>query len=109
MKLSRSQNLHRFVAIVARTVVAGAAMSPEWFLMGRHGECAPLSSLARKGPRFRGLATPYQLIDKMRAARHQVEVKEHTTPNGPMMEVQVAAKGLALMVVPADLCKPLSR
>jgi hypothetical protein len=65
--------------------------------------------LGEKGPEFCGLETPYQLIDKMPAARHQVEVKEHTTPNGPMVEVHVAAKGLALMVVPADLCKALTR
>jgi len=90
-------------------VLPGSARSAEWYLMGRHGECAPLSSLARKGPEFHGLQTPYQLIDKMRAAGHQVEVKEHTSPNGPMVEVQVAARDIAVMVVTVEMCKALSR
>lgn len=86
-----------------------SALSAEWLLVGRHGECAPLSSLARKGPEFRGLQTPYQLIEKMRAAGHQVEVKEHATPKGPMVEVRVPAKEIAVMVVPAEVCKASSR
>ena len=55
-----------------------SALSAEWLLVGRQGECLPLSSLARKGPEFRGLQTPYQLIEKMRAAGHQVKVKRDT-------------------------------
>jgi hypothetical protein len=89
-------------------ILPSSALSAEWLLMGRHGECAPLASLARKGAEFHGLQTPYQLIDKMRAAGHQVEVKEHTSPNGPMMEVRVAAKDIAVMAVTAETCKALS-
>jgi hypothetical protein len=73
--------------------------------MGRHGECAPLSSLARKGPEFGGLRTPYELIAKMHSAGHQVDVKEHNTPKGMMVEVNVPAKEIAVMVVPASFCK----
>ena len=90
-------------------VLPNSALSAEWYLMGRHGECAPLSSLARKSAEFHGLQTPYQLIDKMRAAGHQVEVKEHTSPNGPMVEVRVAAKDIAVMVVTVETCKAVSR
>jgi hypothetical protein len=90
-------------------VLPNSALSAEWYLMARHGECAPLSSLARKGAEFHGLQTPYQLTDKMRAGGHQVEVKEHTSPNGPMVEVRVAAKDIAVMVVTAETCKALSR
>jgi hypothetical protein len=86
-----------------------SALSAEWLLMGRHGECAPLASLAKKGPEFRGLQSPYQLIEKMRSAGHQVEVKEHATANGPMVEVRVPAKEIAVMVVPAEVCKVPSR
>ena len=86
-----------------------SALSAEWLLVGRQGECLPLSSLARKGPEFRGLQTPYQLIEKMRAAGHQVEVKEHATPKGPMVEVRVPAKEIAVMVVAAQVCKASSR
>ena len=73
--------------------------------MGRHGECAPLSSLARKGQEFRGLQTPYDLIDRMRDAGHPVDVKEHSTPKGTMVEVHVPAKGIAVMVVTAEICQ----
>jgi hypothetical protein len=82
-----------------------AAAPTDWYLIGRYGECAPLSVLARKGAEFRALTTPYQLIDKMRAAGHRVDVTEHTTPNGAMMEIHVPAKELAVMVGPAALCK----
>ena len=90
-------------------VFLSSALSAEWYLMARHGDCTPLSSLARKGAEFHGLQTPYQLIDKMRAAGHQVEVKEHTSPNGSMVEVRVAAKDIAVIAVTAETCKALSR
>ncbi len=86
-------------------ILLGATAVTDWMLMGRHGECAPLSSLARKGPEFRGLQTPYELIDRMRAAGHLVDVKEHATPNGPMVEVHVPVKEIAVMVVTAAFCK----
>jgi hypothetical protein len=41
----------------------------------------------------------------MRAAGHQVDVKEHSTPSGPMFEVHVPAKEIAVMVVTANFCK----
>jgi hypothetical protein len=85
--------------------LSSSVLAAEWFLMAREGGCAPLSSLARKGPEFRGLQTPYQLIDKMHAAGHQVDVKEHASPNGPMVEVHVPAKDIAVMVVTAEFCK----
>lgn len=98
--------------LVAAFLLVGlpsSALSVEWFLMSRHGECAPLSSLARKGPEFRDLQTPYQLIDRMRAAGHHVDVKEHSSPNGPMVEVRVPAKEIGVMVVTAEVCKALLR
>ena len=90
-------------------VLPSSALSAEWSLVGRHGECAPLSSLARKGPEFRGLQTPYQLIEKMRAAGLQVEVKEHATANGPMVDVRVPAKDIAVMIVTVEMCMALPR
>lgn len=105
MERSKLKHVNRFIAVVSLAVLVGAAASTDWLLMGRHGECAPLSSLARKGPEFRGLQTPYDLINRMRAAGHQVDVKEHTTPKGPMVEVHVPAKEIAVMVVTAEFCK----
>ena len=97
------------IAAFLLAVLPSSALSAEWFLMAREGGCAPLSSLARKGPEFRGLQTPYELIDRMRAAGHQVDVKEHTTPKGPMVEVTVATKEIAVMVVTAEICKLMPR
>ena len=105
MLRSNAISVRRFVAVASFAFIIGAAARNDWFLMGRHGECAPLASLARKGAEFRGLQTPYQLIDKMRAAGHQVDVKEHTTPKGPIVEVHVPAKEIAVMVVTAEFCK----
>lgn len=93
------------IATFMLSVPPSSALATEWFLLMREGGCAPLASLARKGSEFVGLQTPYQLIDKMRAAGYRVEVKEHKTPNGNMVEVHVPAKELAVMVVPAEVCK----
>jgi len=94
-----------WIAVATLPAVVSAGAATEWVLMGRHGECAPLSSLARKGPEFAGLRTPYQLIDKMRAAGHTVDVKEHGTPQGPIIEVHVPAKEIAVTIVGAGFCK----
>jgi len=102
--------IRRFlIATFLLAVLPSSALPAEWFLMAREGGCAPLSSLARKGPEFRGLKTPYELIDRMRAAGHKVEVTEHTTPKGPMVEVTVAAKEIAVMVVTEEICKLMPR
>jgi len=97
------------LAAFSLAVLPSAALSAEWFLAAREGGCAPLSNLERKGPEFRDLRTPYELIDRMRTAGHQVDVKEHTTPKGPMVEVTVAAKEIAVMVVTAEICKLMPR
>src|SRR5262245_54131578 len=93
------------IAVESLAAMANAGAPSEWFLMGRHGECAPLASLARKGPEFRGLQTPYELIERMRTAGHKVDVKEHSTAKGPLVEVHVPAKEIAVMIAGADFCK----
>ena len=98
----------RYVAgliAVGSFAVVSAAAPTEWVLMGRHGECAPLASLAGKGPEFGGLQTPYELIERMRTAGHKVDVKEHSTAKGPMVEVHVPAKEIAVLIAGADFCK----
>lgn len=102
---SNPSYLHRLILLALLIPLTGAVAAGDWFLMGRHGECAPLSSLARRGTEFSGLQTPYQLIDKMRGAGHRVDVKEHNTPKGAAVEVHVPAKELAVMIVPAGFCK----
>ena len=47
-----------------------------WLLAGREGGCAPTSILAKKGPEYNDIQSPYQLVDKLRAAGHKADVKE---------------------------------
>jgi hypothetical protein len=75
-----------------------------WLLAGREGECAPLSLLEKKGTEFRGIESPSQLAEKMRAAGHKVEIKEHKLASRPAVEVRVPARGLYVMFVKAELC-----
>ncbi|HEY7557622.1 MAG TPA: hypothetical protein VIH18_22715 [Candidatus Binatia bacterium] len=75
-----------------------------WLLAGREGECAPLSLLEKKGSEFRGIESPDHLAQKMRAAGHKVEIKEHNLASRPAVEVRVPERGLYVMFVKAELC-----
>jgi len=78
--------------------------SADWFLVGKEGECAPLSILEKKGAEFRGLESPYQLAEKMRAAGYKAEIKEHKAASRPSVEVRIPDRQLYLMFMKADLC-----
>ena len=84
---------------------AGAGEAVEWRLAGRQGSCASLSLLERKGPEFRGIASPTDLAEKMRAAGHKVEIKEHNLAKPPAVEVRVPGRKLYVMFVKADTCR----
>jgi hypothetical protein len=75
-----------------------------WLLAGREGDCAPLSLLEKKGDEFRGIESPEQLAQKMRAAGYKVEVREHNIASRPATEVRVPERGLYVMFVRAELC-----
>jgi len=97
--------------IVKRTVLVFLLLNPlssvdaaDWFLVGKEGECAPLSILEKKGPEFHGLESPYQLAEKMRAAGYKAEIKEHKAASRPSVEVRVPDRQLYLMFMKADLC-----
>ena len=78
--------------------------SADWFLVGKEGECAPLSILEKKGAEFRGLESPYQLAEKMRAAGYKAEIKEHKAASRPSVEVRVPDRQLYVMFMKADVC-----
>ncbi len=67
-----------------------------WLLAAREGECAPTSILSRKGPEYSDVQSPYQLVDKLRAAGHQAEIKEFKTSTRLAVE---GALGRTLRVV----------
>jgi hypothetical protein len=75
-----------------------------WLLAGREGECAPTSILARKGPEYNDIQSPYQLVEKLRAAGHQAEIKEYKAGTRPAVEVRAPTAGLAVMFVKKEFC-----
>jgi hypothetical protein len=79
-----------------------------WLLAGREGECTPLSILAKKGPEYSDVQTPYQLADKLRAAGHKADIKEFKAGSRPSVEVRAPSAGLYVMFVKKEFCdKPL--
>ena len=75
-----------------------------WLLAGRDGECAPTSILAKKGPEYSDIHSPYQLVEKLRAAGHQAEIKEFKAGTRPSVEVRAPSVGLYVMFVKKELC-----
>lgn len=75
-----------------------------WLLAGREGECAPTSILGKKGPDYENIQSPYQLVEKLRAAGHQAEMKEFKAGTRPSVEVRAPSAGLAVMFVKKEFC-----
>jgi hypothetical protein len=75
-----------------------------WLLAGREGECAPTSILAKKGPEYNDIQSPYQLVDILRAAGHKAEVKEFKAGTRPAVEVRAPSAGLYVMFVKKEFC-----
>jgi hypothetical protein len=80
------------------------AEAVDWFLAGREGECMPLSLLAKRGADLRAVKSPYDLAEKMRAAGHPAEIKEHNAGSRPAVEVRVPSRNLDVMFVRAEQC-----
>ena len=85
-------------------LAAAAPQSGEWFLAGKEGSCLPLSVLAKRGDDLKDVQSPYQLVEKMRAAGEKAELKEHKAGTRPAVEVQVPSRNLHLMFVNAAQC-----
>jgi hypothetical protein len=75
-----------FLAALPVTLSVWAAETSEWSLAGQEGKCIPLSTLTKKGPEFQDIKSPYQLVEKMRAAGHKAEIKEHKAGSRPAVE-----------------------
>ncbi len=81
------------------------AEAVNWFLVGREGECMPLSGLAKRGADLRDVHSPYDLAEKMRAAGHKAEIKEYKAVSRPAVEVRAPSRNLDVMFVRAEYCK----
>ena len=76
-----------------------------WLLAGREGECAPISILSKKGPEYGDIQSPWQLAEKLRAAGHKAEIKEHTAGSRPAVELRVSDLELYVMFMKSDVCR----
>jgi hypothetical protein len=75
-----------------------------WLLAGREGACVPTSILGKKGPEYENIQSPHQLVEKLRAAGHQAEIKEFKAGTRPAVEVRAPSAGLAIMFVKKEWC-----
>ncbi|HWP24610.1 MAG TPA: hypothetical protein VNM15_10590 [Candidatus Binatia bacterium] len=102
--------------LAAQSSKAGAPKAPQavkekpgpWLLAGREGECTSPAILAKKGPEYADIQSPYQLAEKLRAAGHKAEIKEFKAGSRPAVEVRSPSAGLAIMFVKKEYCdKPI--
>ena len=75
-----------------------------WLLAGREGECAPLSLLESKVLEFRGIKSPYQLNEKLKAMGHKTELKEFKAGIRPAVEVRAPSAGIYVMFIKQENC-----
>jgi hypothetical protein len=77
----------------------------QWFLMARHGECAPISTLSRKIP---DLGNPRSLEDFTSTLEKNgidLEQEPYPVPKGEVVAVRVEAYSLSLIFVTSDHCE----
>lgn len=96
------------LAAVVFLVFAGSASSvraEEWRLMGREGGCVTLAEAAERRPLFSGIATPDQLVARIREQGE--DVRREDILQGDVTIVLVNAQGLdlGLIFVPPSLCQ----
>jgi hypothetical protein len=84
--------------------------SGTWLLAGREGECTPVSILEKKGEQLKGIKSPLQLSEKLKAMGHQTEVKEFKAGIRPAVEVRALSAGIHVMFVRQENCdkKPVA-
>jgi hypothetical protein len=102
--------LRRLVGFLLLALPLQAAAAQGWFLMARHGECSPVSVLARTFPDIGGVADPEAFIRFVRAKGLAVTSKPFPAQAGSAIEVLVPEKSLSLVFVTAEHCsKPAGR
>lgn len=82
-----------------------AIAAERWFLMSRHGDCAPIESLKRKVPDLGEISDPDAFVSFMRQKGYQVTSTVVPVPNGKAQEVNVPQQGLALIFVTSEMCQ----
>ena len=82
---------------------AGGA-APDWVLMARHGECATLDAAAQRKPVFAGVATPEDLVTRLRQRGVEVAVDDTIVEDVRIVTVTAPEAGIAVIFVPPKLC-----
>jgi len=75
-----------------------------WLLAGREGACLPLSILVKKDEQLKGITSPLQLSEKLKALGHQTEVKVFKAGIRPAVEVRAPSAGIHVMFVRQENC-----
>lgn len=89
--------------LIIPLLAAAAPQTGEWFIAGKEG-CVPLSVLAKIGDDLKDVQSPYQVVEKVRAAGQQADLKEYKAGTYPAVEVRVPARNLHAMFVKAAQC-----
>lgn len=91
-------------ALAVTWTVLTAQAGSQWFLFGRHGECADVAVLKRRLPDLPAITGPDEFVRYLRAKGVQYTEQPHPVPAGRAVEVQVPDRGLALVFVTAEMC-----
>ncbi len=91
-------------AAKAATKAAPVDDKATWLLAGREGECVPLSTLESKVVEFKGIKSPYQLSEKLKAMGHKAELKEFKAGVRPAVEVRAPSAGIHVMFIKQENC-----
>jgi len=91
-------------AAKATTKAAPIDDKATWLLAGREGECVPLSMLENKVVEFKGIKSPYQLGEKLKAMGHKAELKEFKAGIRPAVEVRAPSAGIHVMFIKQENC-----
>lgn len=90
---------------LAITGLASRVLAQDWMLMGREGGCVTLADAAARKPLLADIATPDQLVARLR--RQGEEVRRQDIVQGDVTVVQIEAPrlGLGLIFVPPSMCQ----
>lgn len=86
-----------------------APASERWFLMSRHGDCAPVATLKRKVPDLGEINDPVAFAAFMRRKGVAVTSTRVPVPKGKAEEVKVPERDLFLMFVTSEMCRGAAR
>lgn len=105
LRALRGASLQALLALTAITLAPVTVHAADiWFLMGRHGECAPIGMLQRKFPDLGQVADPEAFLRFVAAKGLTAHSSPVAIAGGSAVEVRVPAQGLALLFVAGGPC-----